>query len=105
MKIRYEGLEDQVAKSVFQDLERDLVTISQLEGFRLVRITFLSAVTNFAYPHGLGFKPLDLIQTSLTGGGAITWHYDRFDKSFLYLTTTGPCVVRAFVGTYLGDNQ
>ena len=63
-------------------------------------LKFDSAVTSRKIPHGLGFKPLDVIQTSLTGPGTLTWEYDNFDTSYLVVTTSGPCKVRAFIGAY-----
>ncbi len=69
--------------------------------FKFFEITFTAAVTNFKQKHLLGFLPKDIIQTSKTGAGAITWNYTLFDKTNLDITTTGACVVRAFVGSYL----
>jgi hypothetical protein len=66
-------------------------------------LTFVAAVTNERRPHGLTFKPLDIIQTSLIGSGSLTWNYDRFDLKNLDVTTTGPCTVRAFIGAYRED--
>jgi len=57
-------------------------------------------VTAGKFKHNLGFPPKDLIQTSLIGSGSIAWDYSRFDKDFLEYTTTGPCKVRFFVGSY-----
>ena len=71
-----------------------------LVGFRHLEITLDSAVTNYKHPHGLGFQPKDIVQTSKTGAGAITWNYDNFDTTHIDLTTTGACVVRAYVGTH-----
>lgn len=68
--------------------------------FRHIEIDIPSAVTNMKYPHHMGFKPLDVIQTSLTGAGNLTWNYDGFDNSFVDITTTDACKVRAFLGTY-----
>jgi hypothetical protein len=59
-------------------------------------------VVNYRYPHKLGFVPEDVIQTSLRGAGAVTWNYDQFNRDYLDVTTTGACVVRAFVGLYGG---
>lgn len=61
---------------------------------------FLKAETEVSIPHRLGFTPLDIIQTSLTGAGAITFNYEKFSSTALVITTTGPCVVRFFAGRY-----
>lgn len=62
--------------------------------------TFAGAVTDQRLQHGLSFKPTDIIQTSLIGPGSLTWNYDKFTDKLLYVTTTGSCTVRAFVGAY-----
>lgn len=68
--------------------------------WRFFEITIPVAVTNFKFVHNLGFKPLDVIQTSLIGPGALTWNYSSFTKEFLDLTTTDALTVRAFVGRF-----
>ncbi len=68
--------------------------------FRFITIEFTVAQANIRYPHKLGFVPRDVLQTSLRGTGGLTWNYDLFDKDFLDITVTGPCIVRAFVGAY-----
>ncbi len=68
--------------------------------FKHFKITFPNAVTNAKFRHNLGFRPLDIIQTSSIGPGVLTWNYDKFDANFLDVTTTGAVTVRAFVGSY-----
>ena len=68
-------------------------------GFEFITATFTASGT-FKVAHGLGFKPLDVIQSSLTGAGALTWNYGSFDSTNLSVTVTDACVVRAFIGAY-----
>lgn len=68
--------------------------------FEFFKITLASAVTNFKYSHKLNFTPTDVIQLSVVGVGSITWNYASFDKTNLNLTTTGACVVRAYIGRH-----
>lgn len=68
--------------------------------FKFFELTFPAAVVAQRIPHGLGLKPLDVIQTSSIGTGVITWLYPDFTTTDLFVTTTGPVVVRAFVGSY-----
>ena len=65
---------------------------------KLIEITFAGAVTAQLYPHGLTFIPKDIIQTSITGAGAVTYNYASFDINNISITTTGACVVRFLVG-------
>lgn len=87
-------------KRLQQELGIDQILL--LCGWRFVTLTFTAAVTNFKYPHLLSFVPKDILQTSLTGAGSLTWNYDLFDRTNLNITTTGACVVRAFIGRYPG---
>lgn len=68
--------------------------------WRFFEIAITGAKTNYQFVHNLGFKPTDVIQTSLIGAGAITWNYALFTKEFLDITTTGDLTVRAFVGRF-----
>lgn len=64
---------------------------------------FTGAVTSQKLLHSLGFRPTDIIQTSLIGAGSLTWEYGSFDDKNLVVTTTGACKVRAFIGAYRED--
>jgi hypothetical protein len=68
--------------------------------FQFLELTFTEAQAHLRLPHKRGFVPKDVIQTSLKGTGVVTWHYELFDREFLDISATGPCVVRAFVGSY-----
>jgi len=81
-------------KEFFQD---DVLLKGQWQFFEL---TFDGAVTDQDRAHGLGFKPLDVIQTSVTGAGTITFNNDSFTNENINVTTTGACVVRCFIGAY-----
>ena len=68
--------------------------------WKFMEIAITGAVTSLAIPHGLSYVPKDIIQTSLTGAGSLTWIYDKFDATNLYLTTTGTLTVRCFIGRF-----
>ncbi len=62
----------------------------------------------YLYPHNLGFRPRDLIQTFLDKptGASLTWNYGSFDRTNISLTVAGLASgesvdVRAFVGVYV----
>jgi hypothetical protein len=67
--------------------------------FKHYELSFTQAGT-FLVAHGLSFKPVDVIQTSLIGTGSLTWNYANFDSTNLSVTVTGSCTVRAFIGAY-----
>lgn len=94
-------IEDEFSQENFRRLG-DYFKDSPLEKFqfKFFEIPFTMAVTNFRYPHNLGFSPKDVITTFVSGGATVTWNYDSFDSSFLDITTSGPTTVRALVGRY-----
>ena len=62
--------------------------------------TITGTVTNLNIAHGLGFKPLDIILTSTTGVGVVTFNYSSFTDTTISVTTTNSCVIRFFAGSY-----
>lgn len=71
--------------------------ILNLAGFNLFTLTTTGAVTGFEFFHNLGFIPLDIIVTRLTGGDVI-WDYDSFTKDKLVLTTSAAVNMRFLAG-------
>lgn len=57
-------------------------------------------VTDFRFVHNLGFMPKDVIVTGYTGSPSITWNFDRFDKTAVYVTSTTTTKVRCLIGRY-----
>lgn len=101
LKLILERVVDKVARENFQKVE-DYVRSNDIlrPNFKFYEIIFTAAETNKRIPHRLGFLPKDVLQTSLTGAGSLTWNYSLFDSTYLDVTTTGACVVRAFIGTH-----
>jgi hypothetical protein len=50
-------------------------------------------------PHGLSFRPTDVIQTAVSGG-AVTWLFDNFTATDLSISIAAATTVRAFIGAY-----
>lgn len=97
----YEKLEDPVSRECFQWIIDYVRDVPLLQGsFRHFQLTFTRAETDLLIPHRLGFQPKDIIQTSLTGAGTVTFNYNKFDADNIAITTTGACVVRFFAGRY-----
>lgn len=100
-KLIQRNTQDPVAQENFNRLENFINNEAILRtGFEFASIRIGSAVTNFRYRHNLGFLVKDVIVTSVIGPGAVTFNYDKFDSQFLDITTTGACVIRAFLGSY-----
>lgn len=78
-----------------------------LMGFTRLEITLTSEQTQFAFPHGLGFQPTDVIPTFVTGPALIQFDYPLFDKTNIYLSTVvgtptqaNPALIRCLVGAW-----
>ena len=101
LEINVPEVQDPVAKENFNRVREYIQedVFDRFEG-KHFEIDLGGAVTNWTYPHHLGFQPKDIIQTSLTGAGALTWNYDSFTREYLNITTTAACTVRAFIGRY-----
>ncbi len=62
----------------------------------------------YSYQHNLGYRPHDVLQTSLITDGAATlvWNYADFNRTSVSFTVAGLGVgetitVRAFIGSYV----
>jgi hypothetical protein len=101
LKLYVVEVTDKPSQDNFRRIEQEFRDQKILRGgWKFFEITFSAATTNFRYPHKMTMTPKDVIQTRITGTGALTWNYARFDQDFLDITTTGPCSVRAFIGTF-----
>lgn len=99
-------IEDPLLKEFAQRVKEEFKNQVLLRGqWRFLELSFTSDLTNFKYPHRLGFLPKDLIQTGQTGTGSIVYNMGRFDSTNIDVTTTGtsaadPLVLRLFLGRY-----
>lgn len=101
--LELELVEDDVVRENFRKLK------DYLYNFPILRGQFVHMEQSLAassYPatvriqHGLGFKPKDIIQTSLIGTGTLDWEYDLSTEVYIYATISAAVTVRAFVGSY-----
>ncbi len=101
LDLKLQEIEDVYSRENFFRIKKFVEDKPFLRGeWVFFEIAINSALTNFKFPHGLGFIPKDVIQTSTVGTGVLTWNYAAFDRTFLDLTTTGPVTVRAFIGRF-----
>lgn len=95
---------DQYIRRNFERLRDFLAAETPLLNFKPYEASF-TATGTFKVKHTLGFQPRDIIQTSLTGHGAVQYNYSNFTATELDLTVTGtvsssnPTKVRFLVGT------
>jgi hypothetical protein len=101
IKLLVENIENEPTRENFKDLNIELAKNPFLAGNWVFReYTFTQAETGKLFPHGLSFTPKDVIQTSITGAGALTINYGSFTGTDISLTTTGACVVRLLIGRF-----
>ncbi len=102
LNIRVESIKtiEDVKDALQKIKERLEASVFDRGEFKFFEIVFTGAQTNLKYPHKLGFTPKDILQLSITGTGVVTWNYSSFDSSTLDLTSTGACIVRAYVGRH-----
>lgn len=102
----FKDIDDVYIRENFKRLNKFFQDFPLFRGeWRFFELTFTAAVTDLAVGHGLGFKPTDIIQTSKTGVGDITFNFDDFTTENISVTTTGACVVRAFIGSYKEESS
>jgi hypothetical protein len=94
-------VQDQWVRENFFRLQKFLQGVPFLKGeFVFFEKSFPAGAGGVIFPHGLLFRPTDIIQTAVSNNGIITWNYDKFTKTDLNVSVSGPCTVRAFVGAY-----
>lgn len=62
-------------------------------------------ISNFKFKHNLNFVPRDVIVSSILNDATITWHFNNFDKDYIYLSTSAATTLRVFLGTYKDNNS
>jgi hypothetical protein len=94
-------IEDTYIQENFKRIETDFNSQKILNGsWEFFDLNFKAAVVKQPFAHTFKFIPKDVLQTYIKGTGTVTWEYSSFDKDYIYVTTSGPVNVRAFVGLY-----
>jgi hypothetical protein len=97
----FEDIKDERVRESIQWIYEYLIAQQILTtNFQFFSVTVTAAVTALLVPHNLGFRPKDIIVTSVTNGQTATFIYDSFTATNISLTTSGACTVRFFGGSY-----
>lgn len=100
MKLVLDSVKDDASWECFAEIQREFNSRPILLGdWKFFQISVTGAVTDYKFKHNLGFIPKDIIQTAVIGG-PITWSYSKFDIDYVYLSTTGSCTFRGFIGLF-----
>ena len=91
-------LEDvrEALQKIKETIDASVLEKGEFQFFEIV----IDSATTLQYSHNLKFTPKDVIQLSITGVGVVTWNYSCFTNTMLDITTTGACVVRAYIGRH-----
>lgn len=99
-QLQVNGITDIILRKNFQNLYNYFQAQNQLLNFQFLELNFTAAVTAQPIAHNLGVIPQDIIVTKNTGSGTATFLHGKFTTTQMFITTTGPCRVRFFYGTY-----
>jgi len=92
-------IEDTYIRENFNRLKNYLNGQVFFEGdFNFYEVDVPSASVLFPIPHGLKFIPADIIFLSVTGNHNAYFNYENFDRTNIYITSLGPCILRFFAG-------
>lgn len=100
--LKTKDIKDEYVREAFEFL-RDFFNPHPLSGtyWEFHEKEFTAAVTNERIAHTLGGVPKDIILTSKTGAGSVTFEYEDFDRNFIYVSTTGAAKIRFMAGSYV----
>lgn len=93
-------LQDVYVRQNFQNLTDYFSEQNQLINFNFFEINFTKPIDNFKLVHKLGFTPLDIICTQITGTGSVSFNIGLSDTTYLNISASDVCRVRFFVGKY-----
>lgn len=101
------NIEDPSAQENFRRIKTFLRDVPVMKAGFYFRTFAVPAglLSNFKYKHNLDFVPKDILVSALSNNASVTWHFDTFDKTYVYLTVTAPTTIRAFFGSYKDDNS
>jgi len=120
--ISLNGIDDIATRENFRALVKYFQANTAMLGFQLRTYQFtapsLGATYNnpsfkdkFVIPHGLSYKPLDVVLTSLIGSGLVVFNYDLFDAQNIVITVTGtvtpalPTNIRLYLGAHFDEGK
>ncbi len=102
IKLLRKEIEDNYLQENFLRIEKEVNSQAILRGqWKFFQVEFTKSVANFKFQHRLPYTPKDIILTSTTGTGVASFDFNLITDTHLDISTTGPCTIRFFVGSYL----
>jgi len=85
----------------FAKLKRELELQQILGGYwRFFEWEIKAAGSELPIKHNLSFTPKDIIFLAVQGDRNFWFNFEQFDEKNIYVTTSGPCVLRFLAGRY-----
>ena len=101
IKLLRKEIEDNYLQENFLRIEKEVNSQDILRGqWKFFEVEFTKSIANFKFQHRLTYLPKDVILTSTKGTGVASFDFDLVTATHLDITTTGPCIIRFFVGSY-----
>jgi hypothetical protein len=98
MELNIEGMTDAQVRENFIKILEEFRANPLLGGhFKFYEERFSSGTIQFL-KHDLGFKPYDVLITSVSDGALVTINFKETDRNFIVLNTSQPCTVRLLAG-------
>lgn len=106
LEIGLEGIKDPVVKDAFYvllEFLRNEPTVNfKWKPFSLI---FTTGVTDYAFRHGLGFKPKDALITDVSNDQEAFVNLDDSTSTMVSITASGACTVRLLLGNLDVNSQ
>lgn len=100
------GIKDEKLRDVLQSVRDFLRDFPLFNGdWKFFELSFVGPVDEMKIPHGLKFKPIDVLETAIIGEASVIWNYSLFDSTNLNVTVSSACTVRAFIGRHEKGNR
>lgn len=98
------NIQDEQALDNFVSIQDAINSNPLVKGaFKFIETTFGTSSSTYplttTFTHRLGFRPKDIIQTSVIGG-TLTWNYSAFTEATISVTVSAQTTVRFFLGRY-----
>lgn len=68
--------------------------------FQFIEINFPVAMTDYKYPHSLGYQPLDVVLLHNFSNATVSFNYAKFTDKHIYVTSNASTVLRLLIGRY-----
>lgn len=98
-------VQDPAAQENFRRIKVFLRDAAVLNAGFVYRTFEIPNTSEYAYKHNLTFVPKDIITTAISNDASVVWHFNKFDKNYVYLTASAPAQIRVFFGAYKDDNS